>query len=59
MAKTFKQNIITELYLEPMTIEQYGQTKRLLFRRRQKMIERNLIIIYFDGVMGDLCYSSG
>jgi len=58
LATTYKQNIIQEVYLEPVTAEKYGLTKRLIFRRRQRMQEKNLVIVYFDGVMGDIPYCS-
>ena len=45
--------------MEPETGEKFGLTKRLLFKRRQRMRDKNLIIIYFDGVVGDLPYNSG
>lgn len=57
--KAYKQNIIPEKYMEPETSEKFALTKRLLFKRRQRMRDKNLIIIYFDGVVGDLPYNSG
>lgn len=40
------------------TPEKYGISKRLVFRRRDRMRDRNLVIIYYDGVMGDTSYSA-
>jgi hypothetical protein len=48
-----------EQYLDPETVCKFGLTKRLLFKRRQRMRDKNLIILYFDGVIGDLPYNSG
>eukprot|EP00347_Sterkiella_histriomuscorum_P021409 403334075 len=39
------------------TPEKCGITKRLVFRRRDRMKDRNLIIVYYDGVLGDTNYS--
>lgn len=36
-----------------MTPEKQGLTKRLVFRRRERMRGKNLIVIYYDGVLGD------
>jgi len=45
--------------LEPETQIKFGLTKRLLFKRRERMKNKNLVIIYFDGVIGDLPYFNG
>jgi hypothetical protein len=36
-----------------------AQTERLYLKRRDKMVNQNLIIIYFDGVIGDLFSKHG
>ena len=33
-------------------------TQRLLFKRRARLQDQNLIIFYFDGVVGELCTRS-
>mmetsp|Transcript_8992 Transcript_8992/g.11001 ORF Transcript_8992/g.11001 Transcript_8992/m.11001 type:complete len:138 (+) Transcript_8992:96-509(+) len=33
-------------------------TQRLLFKRRARLSEQNLLIFYFDGVIGELCSRS-
>lgn len=55
----FRQNIVTETFLEPATDDKFGASKRLVFRRRQRMADKNLLIVFFDGVIGDLPYISG
>jgi hypothetical protein len=45
--------------LEPETPTKFGLTKRLMFKRRQRMKEKNVVIIYFDGVIGDVPYNQG
>ncbi|CDW76948.1 UNKNOWN [Stylonychia lemnae] len=42
-----------EKMMQPNTGDKSGITKRLLFRRRERMKEKNLIIIYYDGIIGD------
>lgn len=39
--------------MQPKTAEKYGITRRIMFRRRDRMRDRNLVIIYYDGVLGD------
>lgn len=41
-----------------MTDEKFCLSKRLLFKRRQRMADKNLVIVFFDGVVGDLPYVS-
>lgn len=43
-----------EKMVQPRTVEKLGITKRILFRRRERMRNENLLLFYFDGVIGDL-----
>jgi hypothetical protein len=45
-----------EKLISPVTPEKLGITKRLLFRRREKMKDKNLVVIYYEGVVGDTSY---
>jgi hypothetical protein len=55
----YRQNIMQEKYMEPETQSKFGLTKRLMFKRRHRMKDKNLVIIFFDGVLGDLPYTTG
>ena len=48
-----KRSPTNEKTLLPKTPEKYASTKRILFRRRERMNDKNLILIYFEGVLGD------
>ena len=45
--------------MDPETPAKFGLTKRLMFKRRLRMKEKNVVIIYFDGVIGDIPYNQG
>ena len=40
------------------TPEKLGLTKRLAFRRREKMKNRNILMFYFNGVIMDISKSA-
>ena len=48
-----------EKLLQPRTAEKYGITRRIMFRRRDRMRDRNLVLIYYDGVIGDTSFGQG
>jgi hypothetical protein len=48
-----RRQAINEKCLAPKTSLKNGITKRILFRRRERMRDANLLLIYFDGVLGD------
>lgn len=54
----FYQKRCAERHLPPMTGKEHYVTRRILFKRRARMAEQNLIIVYFDGVLGDICTKS-
>jgi hypothetical protein len=45
----------TGLNLMPTTPKTFKRTKRLLFSRRMSFMDRPLIVICFQGVLGDFC----
>ena len=45
--------------MEAETLTKFAKTQRIIFKRRHRMKDRNLLIIYFDGVIGDLPYCTG
>jgi hypothetical protein len=48
-----------ERELPPLTANNGIILSRLLFRRRERLADRQLVIFYFDGVIGDLQTRSG
>lgn len=57
IAQGFRQNIVIEKLMDPETPAKFGLTKRLMFKRRLRMKDKNVVIIYFDGVIGDIPYN--
>jgi len=41
--------------LPPRTPKADFCTRRVLFKRRARLQDQNLLIFYFDGVIGELC----
>ncbi len=49
-----RKQAISEKLVQPATLDKQGITKRILFRRRDRMKDQNLLLFYFDGVIGDM-----
>jgi hypothetical protein len=49
----------TEKEMQAWTLAKGDVLARVLFRRRERFKNRNLIVIYFEGVLGDLMTKSG
>lgn len=49
----------TEKEMQPWTLAKGDVLARILFRRRERFKNRNLIVIYFEGVLGDITTKSG
>jgi hypothetical protein len=45
--------------MQAWTLAKGDVLARVLFRRRERFKNRNLIVIYFEGVLGDLMTKSG
>ena len=56
IAKTAPKShkVVKDKLMEPKTGVTYCETTRLYFARRERMADKNLIIVYFDGAIGDL-----
>ena len=48
-----RRSPVNEKMMLPKTGDKMGITKRILFRRRERMRDKNLILIYYEGVMGE------
>ena len=48
-----------EKEMQPWTLTKGDVLSRVLFRRRERFKHRNLIVFYFEGVLGDLGGKSG
>lgn len=49
----------TEKEMQPWTLAKGDVLARVLFRRRERFRHRNLVLLYFEGVIGDLMTKSG
>ena len=44
------------LDLAPVTPKCFrGKTKRIFFKRRKPMAQRRILLVHFEGVVGDIC----
>jgi hypothetical protein len=51
--KLNRDNVLLKTILRPKTTMRYKSTKRIYFKRRPEMLEKNIIIMNCQGVIGD------